>query len=126
MLITAEKVYAGSKDKNNKTKQFQVVAENTGVFGDSVAEVQQGDGKAILQLSGGNAAIAGSKSGIYGETTVNGKTTFNGDVTAPKVSAKNLEASSSFKSTNISDGIAVPAPPSTSKLSAKLKTEEKK
>lgn len=126
LLITAEKVYAGSKDKNNKTKQFQVVAENTGVFGDSVAEVQQGDGKAILQLSGGNAAIAGSKSGTYGETTVNGKTTFNGDVTAPKVSAKNLEASSSFKSTNISDGIAVPAPPSTSKLSAKLKTEEKK
>ena len=47
-------------------------------------------------------------------------------IKAPKASIDNVEAKSSFKSPNISDGIAIPAPPSAAKLSAKLKTEEKK
>lgn len=126
LVLTAEKVFAGSRDKNNKTKQFQVSADKTGIFGDSTAEVQQGEAKAVVQLDGGNLSVSGSKTQLFGETTVNGKTSFKADVEAPKASIGNLEAKSSFKSTSISDGIAVPGAPSTAKLSAKLKAEEKK
>lgn len=126
LVLTAEKVFAGSRDKSNKTKQFQLSADKAGVFGDTTAEVQQGEGKAVVQLDGGNLSLSGGKTQIYGETTVNGKTAFKADITAPKATIDNVEASKSFKSTNINDGIAVPAAPSTAKLSAKLKTEENK
>lgn len=126
LLLTSEKVFAGSRDKNNKTKQIQIVADKTGVFGDTTAEVQQGEAKAILQLDGGNVSVSGGKTSLYGATEVNGKTDFKADVTAPKASIKNVEASTSFKSPNIQDGFAAPAPPSSAKLSAKLKFEEKK
>ncbi len=126
LVVTAEKVFAGSRDKKNKTKQMQISADKTGVFGDTTAEVQQGEAKAVLQLDGGNLALSGSETKLFGNTTVNGKTSFKADIDAPKASVGNLEAKSSFKSTNISDGIAVPGAPSTAKLSAKLKMEEKK
>ena len=86
--------------------------------------MQQGEAKAVLQLDGGNVAIGGSKAEFYGDNTVNGKTTFKGDVTAPKLTADNMEAKTSFKSKNISDGIAVPGAPSTAKISAKLKESD--
>ncbi|MCQ2168500.1 MAG: hypothetical protein MJY69_07565 [Bacteroidales bacterium] len=126
LLITAEKIYAGSRDKNNKTKQLQLSADKTGVFGDTTAEMQQGEAKAVVQLDGGNLSVSGSKTELYGDTTVNGKTDFKADIKAPKATIDNVEAKSSFKSTNISDGIAVPGAPSSAKLSAKLKVEEKK
>lgn len=126
LLLSAEKVFAGSKDSNNKTKELQIAADKTGVFGDTTAELQQGDGKALVQLDGGNLSVSGGKTQLFGETTVNGKTSFKADVQAPKATIDNLEAKTSFKSTNISDGIAVPAPPSSAKLSAKLKVQEKK
>ena len=78
----------------------------------------------MVQLDGGNIAIGGSKVQFYGDNTMNGKTDFKGDVTAPKLTADNLEAKTSFKSKNISDGIAVPGAPSTAKLSAKLKEDD--
>ena len=126
LLLTAEKIYAGSRDKNNKTKQLQLSADKTGVFGDTTAEIQQGEAKAVVQLDGGTLSVSGSKTSLYGDTTVNGKTDFKADIKAPKAAIDNVEAKSSFKSTNISDGIAVPGAPSTAKLSAKLKAEEKK
>lgn len=126
ILLTAEKIAAGSRDKDNKTKQMQLSADKLGIFGDTTAEVQQGEGKAVVQLDGGNLSVSGGKTQLFGETTVNGKTSFKADVEAPKATIQNLEAKSSFKSTNISDGIAVPAAPSTAKLSAKLKFEENK
>ncbi len=126
LVLTAEKVLAGSRDKDHKAKQLQLAAEKTAVFGDNTTEVQQGEGKAIVQLDGGNLSISGSKTQLFGETTVNGKTAFKADITAPKAVIDNVEAKSSFKSTNINDGIAVPGAPSTAKLSAKLKQEENK
>ena len=126
LLITAEKVFAGSRDKDNQTKQLQISADKTGVFGDTTAEIQQGEAAAVVQLDGGTLSVSGSRTELFGDTTVNGKTEFKADVTAPKATIDNIEAKSSFKSTNISDGMAVPAPPSSAKLSAKLKVEEKK
>ena len=124
MLLLSEKMYVGAKDKDNKSKKLQVVSEEMGLFADKTLEAQQGEAKAVLQLAGGNAAISGSKTQVFGETTINGKTEVKDELKAPKATIDNLEAKTSFKSSNISDGIAVPGAPSTAKLSAKLKTED--
>ena len=123
MLLLSEKMYVGAKDKNNKSKKVQAVSEEIGLFADKTLEAQQDDGKALVQLSGGNLEIGGSKTQLYGETTINAKTEIKDELKAPKATIDHVEAKSSFKSSNISDGIPVPAPPSSARLSAKLKTE---
>ena len=124
MLLVAEKMYVGSKDKDNKSKSLQAVSEELGLFADKTLEAQQDSGKATLQLSGGNAAVSGSKTQIYGATTINAKTEVKDELKAPKATIDNLEAKTSFKSSNISDGIAVPAAPASASLSTKLKAED--
>jgi len=124
MTLVSEKMYVGSKSKDIKSKKVQTVSEEVGLFADKTLEIQQGDGKALVQLDGGNASVGGSKTQIYGDTTINGKTEIKGDVKAPKAVIDNIEAKSSFKSTNISDGIAVPGAGGGGSLSAKLKSED--
>ena len=124
MTLVAEKMYVGQKTKSEKSKKLQLVSEEVGAFADKTLEIQQGDGKALVQLSGGNASMGGSKSQIYGDTTITGKADIKGDVKAPKGTFDNLEAKTSFKSSNISDGFAIPGAPASGKLSAKLKTED--
>ena len=125
LLLLAEKVYAGAKDKKARSKSVQVASDKVGLFGDTTVELQQ-DGKAILQLSGGDAALSGSKTTLYGETTSQGKTTFKSDVTAETVEMKNLKVNSSFKTPYTTEGISVPGTPSTAKLGTKLSEEELK
>ena len=125
LLLLAEKVYAGSKDKKTKSKSVQVASDKIGLFGDTTVELQQ-DGKAILQLSGGDASLSGSKTTFYGETTLQGKVTFKSDVTAGTVDMKNLKVQTSFKTPYTTEGMSVPGAPSTAKLSAKLSEEELK
>jgi hypothetical protein len=124
MTLVSEKMYVGAKSKDVKSKKLQAVSEEMGLFADKTFEAQQGDGKATLQLDGGNANVGGSKTGVFGDTTINGKTEMKGDLKAPKAVIDNIEAKSSFKSTNISDGIAVPGAGAAGKLSAKLKAED--
>ena len=121
MVLVAEKMFVGRTDKDKTSKELQVSSDKTGIYGTTTAEVQQGEAKAVVQLDGGKVAIGGSKAEFFGDNTVNGKTDFKGDVTATKMTANNLEAKTSFKSKNISDGIAVPGAPSSAKISAKLK-----
>ena len=125
LLLLAEKVYAGARDKKARSKSVQVASDKVGLFGDTTVELQQ-DGKAILQLSGGNAALSGSKTTLYGEMTSQGKTTFKSDVSAGTVEMKNLKVDSSFKTPYTTEGVSVPGAPSTAKLSAKLSEEELK
>lgn len=125
LLLLAEKVYAGSKDKKTKSKSVQVASDKVGLFGDTTVELQQ-DGKAILQLSGGDASLSGGKTTFYGETTLQGKVTFKSDVTAGTVDMKNLKVQTSFKTPYTTEGMSVPGAPSTAKLSAKLSEEELK
>lgn len=125
LLLLAEKVYAGARDKKARSKSAQVASDKVGLFGDTTVELQQ-DGKAILQLSGGDAALSGSKTTLYGEMTSQGKSTFKSDVTAGTVEMKNLKVDSSFKTPYTTEGISVPGAPSTAKLSAKLSEEELK
>ena len=124
MTIVAEKMYVGAKSKDVKSKKVQVMSEEICAFADKTLEIQQDDGKALVQLSGGNASLGGSKTQVYGETTINAKTEVKDEIKAPKATIDNLEAKTSFKSQNISDGIAVPGAPASGSLSAKLKTED--
>ena len=121
MVLVSEKMFVGRTDKDNHSKELQLSSEKTGIYGKTTAEVQQGEAKAVVQLDGGNVAIGASKAEFYGDNTVNGKSDFKGDVTMKKLTADNIEAKTSLKSKNISDGIAVPGGPSSAKLSAKLK-----
>ena len=55
---------------------------------------------------------------------LNGKTDIKDELKAPKATIDNVEAKTSFKSKNISDGISVPGAGGGGSLSAKLKTED--
>ena len=120
----AKDVYLISADTNKDSGNVEAMAEggNLVMLGENVVEAQQGD-KAVLQLTDGNAAISGSKTGIYGDTTINAKAEIKGDLSAPKAVIGNLEASSSFKSPNISDGMAAGGGGGGGSLSAKKKVE---
>ena len=124
MVILAEKMFVGRTDEKTLTKELQISAEKAGVYAKETAEIQQDGGKAMVQLDGGNIAVTGSKAEFFGDNTVNGKTEFKADVKAPKLVADNLEAKSSFKSSNISDGFSSPSSPSSAQLNAKLKEND--
>lgn len=124
MTLVSEKMYVGSKSKDIKSKKLQAASEEVGLFADKTFEAQQGDGKAVVQLSGGNANVGGSKTAFYGDATINGKAEIKGDLKGSKATIDNIEAKSSFKSSNISDGIAIPGAAAGGSLSAKLKTED--
>ena len=124
MTIVSEKMYVGAKSKDVKSKKFQAVSEEMGLFADKTFEAQQGDGKAVVQLDGGNASVGGSKTEVFGATTINDKTEVKGELKAPKVVGDSIEAKSAFKSPNISDGMAAGGGGGGGSLSAKLKTED--
>ena len=124
MTLVSEKMYVGSKSKDIKSKKIQTVSEEIGAFADKTLEIQQGDGKAVVQLDGGNASVGGSKTQVYGETTINAKTTVKGEISAPKVTGDSIQAKTAFKSPNISDGMGGDAGGGGGSLSAKLKTED--
>ncbi len=123
MVLVAEKMYVGAKSKDVKSKKVQTVGEEVALIADKTLEAQQ-DKKAIVQLSGGNLSVGGSKTAVYGDTTINAKAEIKGEVKAPKATIDNLEAKSSFKSQNISDGIAVPGAGGGGSLSAKMEQED--
>lgn len=128
-VIVSEKMLVGSRDQQAKSKQLQVASEKVAILAKDTLEAQQEKG--LLQLKGGKAALSGSESAIYGkvklegDTTINGKAEIKGETKTPKATIDNLEAKSSLKSPNISDGIAIPGgPASAGSVSASLKEEE--
>ena len=92
------------------------IEEGTGIV-NKTFEAQQGDGKAVVQLTGGNASVGGSKTTVYGTTEV------KSELKAPKATINDVQAKSHFKSQNIEDGMAVGGGGGGS-LSAKLKAED--
>ena len=123
MLLLSEKMYVGAKSEDVKSKSIQTVSEEIALFADKTFEAQQADAKAFLQLSDGNATISGSKSQIYGETTINANTEVKGEFKSPKAAIDNLEAKFSFKSPNISDGMSAGAGGGGGKAESKTKAE---
>jgi hypothetical protein len=124
MVLVSDKMFVGAKTKDIKSKKVQMVSEEVGAFADKTLEIQQGDGKALVQLEGGNASVGGSKTQVYGDTTINAKTEIKGEVKAPKATIDSIQAKSEFKSPNISDGMPAAPGGGGGSLSAKLKTED--
>ena len=122
MLLLSDKMYMGARDSKTKSAQIQVSSDKAGLFADSTLELQQA--KAVVQLSGGNAAVGGGSLDLYGKTTLQSDVTAKGAIKGGDIEMKNMKVSSSFKSPSTSEGIAVPGSPATGKLSAKLKEEE--
>ena len=122
MLLLSEKMFVGARDSKMKSTQLQVSSDKTGVFAENTLELQQA--KAVVQLSGGNAAVGGGSLDLYGKTTLQSDVTAKGAIKGGDIEMKNMKVSSSFKSPSTSEGIAVPGAPATGKLSAKLKEEE--
>ena len=120
----AEKMFVGAFSKDLKSKKLQAQSEEIGLFADNTLEAQQGEAKAVVQLSDGKTAVSGSETNLYGKTTINADTEIKCSLKVPKATVDNLEAKSSFNSPNISDGIGAGAPGSGGNLSAKLKTED--
>jgi len=123
MVMVAEKMFVGHSQKDKDSKELTVSSEKMGLYAKNTAEMQQGDGKAVVQLDGGNLSITGSKTGIYGPTTMNNKMEVKGETTLSKATIKNLEVSSAFKSPNIKDGMGGGGG-STSSMNAKLKAPD--
>lgn len=126
MVLVSEKMSVGAVSKDVKSKKLQTISEEMGLFADKTLEAQQGEGKAVVQLSDGNAAFSGSKTQLFGETTVNANTEIKGEIKAPKASIDAVEAKSALKSPNIQDGMAAGAPGGGGSLSVKLQVEEVK
>ena len=126
MVFVSEKMSVGAVSKDVKSKKLQTISEEMGLFADKTLEAQQGEGKAVVQLSDGNAAFSGSKTQLFGETTVNANTEIKGEIKAPKASIDAVEAKSALKSPNIQDGMAAGAPGGGGSLSVKLQVEEVK
>lgn len=124
MLLLSEKMFVGSRDSKTRSKQMQVVGDNTAILADTTLELQQA--KAVVQLSGGNTSVGGGNLDLYGKTTLQGDVTAKGDIKGGDLEVKNMKVKSSFKSPCTSEGMAVPGAPATGKLNAKLKEEELK
>ena len=124
MVLLSEKMYAGAKSKDVKSKKVQVVSEEIGVFADNTLEAQQGEAKAVVQLDGGKTSLGGDKTQIYGDTTIEAKTEIKDELKAPKATIDHVEAKSSFKSPNIKDGASAGGGGGGGSLSAKLTLED--
>ena len=124
MTLVSEKLYIGSKSKDIKSKLLQAQSEEIGLFADKTFEAQQGEAKAVVQLADGKTALGGDKTDIYGDTTINAKAEVKGEIKTPKATIDNIEAKTSFKSPNISDGMAVGAGGGGGSVSAKMKAED--
>ena len=124
MVLLSEKMYAGAKSKDVKSKKVQVVSEEIGVFADNTFEAQQGEAKAVVQLDGGKTSLGGDKTQIYGDTTIEAKTEIKDELKAPKATIDHVEAKSSFKSPNIKDGASAGGGGGGGNLSAKLTLED--
>jgi hypothetical protein len=68
--------------------------------------------------------VGGSKTDVFGDTTVNAKTEVKGELKAPKISGDDVQVGSHFKSPNIEDGMAAGAPGGGDSLSAKLQAQD--
>lgn len=124
MLLLSEKMFIGSKNKDIQSKLVQTSSEKVGTFAKTTFEVQQGEKKSVVQLSDGKASLSGDNTEIYGKTTVNGATEFKDSIKGPKADIDSVNAKSSFKSPNISDGMSAGGGGGSGSLSTKLEQEE--
>ena len=109
--------YGADKSVTYSEKQTYVIGqEEASLHSGKLAEVAQ-DGN-VIRLEGGKVDISGSKTTLFGETTVN-------VLKSPSVTIDNLTVNKAVKTPNISDGVMVDNKNS-STSDAKSKAEEAK
>ena len=89
MLLLSEKMFVGARDSKMKSTQLQVSSDKTGVFAENTLELQQA--KAVVQLSGGNAAVGGGSLDLYGKTTLQSDVTAKGAIKGGDIEMKNMK-----------------------------------
>ena len=104
MTLVAEQMFIGAYSDSIKSKKVQTTSEEIVLKADNTLETQQG--KAVVKLADGKASITSDKNDIHGETTIDSDTEVKTELKAPKATIDKLEARSSLKSPNISDGAA--------------------
>ena len=99
MFIVSETMTVGAKSKDIKSKKVEAMSEEISIAADKTLETNQGDGKAVAKLADGKATLEASKAEIGCDTEV------KGEVKAQKGTIDKIQASTSFKSPNITDGM---------------------
>lgn len=124
LQLLTEKMFVGSNKDKKAVQLLQLAANKVGVMGKETAELQEGEAKSVVTLSGGSVTAGGSKVELKGNTTIEGNADIKGEAKTPKLSADQVEAKSAFKSPNINDTMGAGMPGQPGKPSAKLKEEE--
>ena len=99
MVLVSESMMVGAKSKDIKGKKVEAMTEEMELSADKTFKAQQGEEKAVVKLADGKLELSSDKNQIKGETEA------KDEIKGPKATFDKVEAKSSFKSTNISDGM---------------------
>ena len=103
MTLVSEQMTMGAMSDDKKSKKLQAISEEIGVAADNTLEAQQGDGKAVVKMEGGNVNESADNTQIDSKTTITDDTEVKTQFKSPKGTIDTLEATTSFKSKSITD-----------------------
>lgn len=134
MLLLSENMFLGTKSSSDnkflKPKTLQVIGDKIGLFACEALAAKSVDGqgktKSLLQLTENSASISGSKTQVYGETTIHAKLEVKDNVTIPDASIDNLEVGKSMKTPNFTIGTKISKPAQAEKPNDNVDVKESK
>ena len=134
MLLLSENMFLGAKSSSDnkflKPKTLQVVGDKIGLFACEALAAKSVDGqgktKSLLQLTENSASISGSKTQVYGETTIHAKLEVKDKVTIPDATVDNLEVGKSMKTPNFTIGTKISKPVQAEKPNDNVDVKESK
>jgi hypothetical protein len=134
MLLLSENMFLGIKSSDDnkflKPKILQAISDKIGFFACGALAAKSVDGqgktKSLLQLTENSASISGSKTQVYGDTTICAKLDVKGKVTLPDVAIDNLDVSKSLSAPDIKSGIKVSKPAQAEKPKDDVDVKESK
>jgi len=103
MTLVSEQMTMGAISDDKKSKKLQAISEEIGLAADNKLEAQQGDGKAVVKMEGGNVNESADNTQIDSKTTITDDTEVKTQFKSPKGTIDTLEATTSFKSKSITD-----------------------
>jgi hypothetical protein len=103
MTLVSEQMTMGAISDDKKSKKLQAISEEIDLAADNKLEAQQGDGKAVVKMEGGNVNESADNTQIDSKTTITDDTEVKTQFKSPKGIIDTLEATTSFKSKSITD-----------------------
>ena len=103
MTLVSEQMTMGAISDDKKSKKLQAISEEIDLAADNKLEAQQGDGKAVVKMEGGNVNESADNTQIDSKTTITDDTEVKTQFKSPKGTIDTLEATTSFKSKSITD-----------------------